>query len=230
MAKTQKTSSCPDCINKSYCFSKLTHDELHTADKNRAEVTFKKNEIICKQGAFATHILYIKDGLAKVYIEGPYKNLIIKILKNGELIGLPSLYGSNIHHYTVSSVTETTVCLIDINVFRSFIKTNANFASEIIRYLNQNTVEEYEKFINLTQKQLHGRVADALIYLQKDIYKNDVFEMHLSRKDLADLTGMSIESVIRILKDLKKGNIIDIQGKKVEIKNLDQLMKTSATG
>ena len=98
MAIPKKTNSCKACTNKSSCFRKLTEEQLELIDKNRLEVSYKKGETILKQGSFASSILYLKKGLLKLYIEGKNdKNLIISIIPEGNLIGLPSLYGDSIH-------------------------------------------------------------------------------------------------------------------------------------
>jgi CRP/FNR family transcriptional regulator len=54
--------------------------------------------------------------------------------------------------------------------------------------------------------------------------------MSLSRQDIADMSGMSKESAIRILKDFKDEGIIRIDGSRIEITNETQLLKISQTG
>jgi len=83
---------------------------------------------------------------------------------------------------------------------------------------------------SLTQKQMNGRVADALIYLSENIFKSNAFEMILSRKDLAEFTGMSTMSVVRTLKDLKNEGIIKDEKGKIDIKNTELLKKISQSG
>ena len=56
---------------------------------------------------------------------------------------------------------------------------------------------------------MHGRIADALLYLSKDVYHNNTFQTLLSRQDIADLSAMTKESAIRILKEFKDEGIIE---------------------
>jgi CRP/FNR family transcriptional regulator len=92
------------------------------------------------------------------------------------------------------------------------------------------TIFNFEQFISLTQKQMNGRIADALFYLSDQIYGSNPFEMTISRQDLADLSGMSKESAIRILKEFKDEGILTVNGNILHILNPQQLKKISETG
>jgi CRP/FNR family transcriptional regulator len=84
--------------------------------------------------------------------------------------------------------------------------------------------------ISLTQKNMHGRIADALFYLSEKVYAANPFNMSISRQDLADLSGMSKESAIRILKEFKDDGILRIDGSLFEILKIQQLKQISYTG
>jgi CRP/FNR family transcriptional regulator len=111
-----------------------------------------------------------------------------------------------------------------------FIRTNPLFASRIINILNENTAQLYGRFYALNCKQAHGRLADILLCLAKRIYKSYSYDLALGRNDLAELTGLSSESVIRILKEFKVDNLIEVKGKHVEILNPEALEKISLYG
>lgn len=211
-------------------FRRLTDEELEILNKNRILLSFKKGEIINKQGAFASNIFYILKGITKTYMERGNKNLIIAVQPAGSLIGLPSLSVDNVFHYSTKALVDTDVHTFDINIIKNLMRQNPLFASEITDIINNNMVMLYDRFFSLTQKQLHGRLADILLCLSHKIYKSLDFELCMSRKDLAELTGMSTESAIRILKDFKDDKIIDISGKRLKVLELEKMKRISATG
>jgi CRP/FNR family transcriptional regulator len=175
--------------------------------------------------------MFLNEGLAKIYLEGQPKNLILKIAPSRHLIGLPSIYeGNNTFLYSAATYVDSVVGLIDINVFKRLLRQNSEFASKIISILNENTVQTYGRFYCLTQKQLHGRLADILLCLSQRVFKEEQFNLPLSRMELAELTGMSTESVIRVIKDFKDEGLIRINGKRFEIANYDRLVKISEIG
>ena len=73
-------------------------------------------------------------------------------------------------------------------------------------------------------------MADTLICLACNIFKQEEFDLHLSRKELAELTGMTTESVIRILSKFKSDNLIAINGKTISILDREKLQKISDFG
>lgn len=211
-------------------FRKLNEDELETLNRNRIQLSFKKGEIINKQGAFASNVFFIIKGITKTYIENGNSNLIISIVPAGSLIGLQSLSVDNVFHYSTKALVDTDIYSYDINVIKNLMNQNALFSSEIVDIVNNNMVMLYDRFFSLTQKQLHGRLADILLCLSHKIYKSLDFELCMSRKDLAELTGMSTESAIRILKDFKDDHILSISGKRMTILDLEKMKRISATG
>ncbi len=213
------------------CFELLTDDEKKLVDDNTVEVYYKKGEIICKQGSFASKIIFLSEGLVKVYLEGSPKNLVLSITPKNNLVGLPSIYeGNNTFLYSVSSYVDSWAKLIDINIFKQLLGQNAAFASRIIDILNENTAQAYGRFFCLTRKQLHGRMADIMMCLSERIFRNLEYELPLSRKDLGELTGMSTESVIRLMKEFKDDKLIEVSGKKITILDPKRMRKISDVG
>ena len=222
--------SCLHCKNKSSCFEKLSDEELQFMNNHRVEIKFKKGEIICKQGSIASNIMYLKNGLAKLYFEkNKQKNLILRIISTGSMFALPSI-SNNILYYSAMSYEDSHVCMIDIDVFKNVMNNNAKFASEVVDIINENTIQGYERMYCLTQNHLSGRMANILLCLSENIYKNDAFELQLSRRDIAELTNMSVESVTRILRGFKDENLIELNGKHLKIMSRENLAKICEVG
>ncbi len=230
MALIHKQEKCSICNNKSSCFTFLDIAELDLAENNRLEVRYNKGEMICKQGSFATHIMFLRKGLVKVYLEGKNKNYILSITPKGNLIGLPSLYGDPVFHYSVVAYEDSEICHIDINVFRKFIHENARFSSEVIKLINENSINNYERFFSMTQKNIPGRFADILLYLSDHIYKTQAFSLSISRKDMAEFSSMSIESLSRVIKDFNENKIIIMKGNYIDIPDKARLIEISMHG
>jgi CRP/FNR family transcriptional regulator len=234
MAKFTKTDNCKNCVDcnqKMPMFQLLTDNELLELNGSRFEVKFKAGETIFKQGTSATHLLIITSGLAKFYVEGVQdKQLIIQIVKPWEVIGQASLYFDNRHHYSIAALVDCTACFIEIGAFKKMIRQNSDFAEELIKKCTQKGINSFEKMVSLSQKQMHGRIADGLIYLAEKVYESNSFNLHLSRQDIADLTGMSKDSAIRILKEFHHEGIIELDGRKLSVLNKEQLERISETG
>jgi len=222
---------CKNCQRRNNIFALLNDEELKIVNDHRYELRFNPGEIIFKQGSPLTHVACITDGLAKIYIEGLNKrNLILSFAKPVQMIGGPGMFVDYRHHFTVAAIEETTACLIDTKIIEQCIESNTGFACDLLKRTNQISIDNFKKFIHLTQKQMHGRIADALLLLRDEIYGRNPFLLTLSRKDLADLTAMSKENVIRVLKVFRDQGYIKTEGNVVEILDRKELIRISETG
>ncbi len=231
MSSVLGINSCTVGKDQVCCFDYLTEEEIDIVNANMVEVHYSKGETICKQGSFASHIMMITEGLAKIYLEGAGEMLILKILPAVNLIGLTSLIeGNTVFQYSSQAYVPTTVKLIEINTFKDIMKRNGQFASNVISLLAENTVITYGRFFCLTKKQTYGRLADVLLCLAQRVYKEDDFPLLLTRKELAELASMSVESITRILTKFKEDGLISMKQDRMEILDAERLYKISQSG
>ncbi len=228
--KPHNHSNCVDCNCKSSIFNHLSPFELELINSSRFQVSYKAGEIIFKQGTPSPYFVCITSGLAKIYIEGYGKNLILALVRPVDYIFGPGIYVDNRHYYSAAAVEDSTACLVDVNIFKKLIRENPDFTEEFIKRVSLQAIFNFDQMVNLTQKQMHGRIADAIFYLYEKIYHQNPFEMTISRQDLADLSGMSKESAIRILKEFKEEGILTLRGNTLEVLNVKQLRQISETG
>jgi CRP-like cAMP-binding protein len=206
-------------------------NELDQINFNSRESVVKKGEIILHEGSLTSHIIYLKTGLAKEFIKpSSDKEQILSIVKEHTYLGLPSLFGDRINHYSYSALVDISVCYIDINTFKKLIKQNGNFAYEILTSVSRDSLNNFHRFVNQSQKKIYGRVADAILYFAKIIYESNEFALPFSRKEFADLIGTSRESATRVLTKFKDEGIINIKGRTLEIKKMELLEQISKKG
>ena len=223
--------SCSIGTNKLECIDLLTNDEKLFLDSKTVDISYKKGEIICKQGSFATHIMIIREGLAKTYIEGVNDNLILQLFPPVNIIGLSSLIeGHTTYQYSAQVYMESKISLIEINIVNQLIKSNPAFAAKIINTLAEQTLISNGRFYCLTMKQNYGRLADVILCLANRIYKTQKFPLQLTRKEFAELCGMSIESISRIITKFKADGLIKVTNDYIEICDYDRLNQVSLKG
>jgi len=223
--------NCTDCSKSSGCFRQLIPSELEFINNNKTQIHYRKDENVCKEKAYASNVLYIADGLVKVYLESPQnRNINLKILKTSEFIGLSSIYGDNMYHYSAVALVDTTICMINKDSFRKILIDNGQFASEIIEWYCTQEKQLFNRIKSLGHKQMHGRLADTLLTLCDETYDQDILFDNLSRKDIADFACISTESTVRLLTELKNDGIIDLDGKKVIILDRKHLHEISRIG
>ena len=228
MSVVNLISSCETCTRRWNNFQHLTKEELNLVNENRYEATFKPGEIILKQGSPASNALFIATGMAKTYIEGLNgKNFIISIALPGRLILGPGAYVDSRHTYTVAAITTVQACFINFEVFKQIVRINGAFAEGLLEDISAKSLGSLTRMVNLSQKKMHGRLADALLYFSDVVFKNDEYEMILSRQELGEMTNMAKECVVRILKELEDSGVIYSDSSQIKIIDREKLIQIS---
>ena len=223
-------NECRTCAIKSMAASKLNNEEIEELSLNCALVKLKKGDFLIKQGTLSTNVAYLRKGLAKVHVAGPYHEQIVRIVKAPGYLGLPTTFGDKINQYSVTAIDDSEACFIDINAFRRLLKNNFEFANEIMLELCRNELEVFYRCANRTQKQIRGKIADMLLEFSKKIYNSLTFKIPLRQEDMGNLVDASRESISRVLQEFDKDGIIKVSGSNIEIKDIRKLEMISAKG
>ena len=223
-------SECHICAIKSKAASKLSDLQIEKLSYNCALVNFRKGDPLIKQGTFSTNVAYLRSGMAKIHISGPYREQIVRIVKAPSYLGLPTTFGDKINQYSVTVIDDAEVCFIDIRAFRELLGENPDFSYEVILELCRNELEVFNRCANRTQKQIRGKIADVLLEFSDRIFNSDIFTLPLNQEDLGNLVDSSRESVSRILTEFGRDQIIKLEGKKIEIRDRNILLMVSANG
>ncbi|MCH7658556.1 MAG: Crp/Fnr family transcriptional regulator [Bacteroidetes bacterium] len=222
---------CADCFEKCEPFLQLSENELNYINDHRYEAKFKTGEIIFKQGSPTSHIVSFSYGLAKMYIEvNNQREVIISIVQPTTLVGGPGIYLDGRHKYSLSALKDSLVCFIDVDAFKEIFRNNSKFAELMIRDISLKDVRLMERLVNVSVKQSHGRIAEILLYLSNTIFKSEKFDVLLSRQEIADITGMSKEGAIRILKEFQQEKLIKCDAQIITVLDKKKLLEISQIG
>lgn len=228
-----KDRCCAKCFDEGEesIFNCLTTDELELLVKEKRHIHFNAGETILKQNTSASHIVCVKSGLAKIIAEGEGdKNLILRLVTTHSILTGGGLFVDEVRNFTIQAVTEVECCFIDSDKIYELVSRNSQFAFELLKLNNRQNIEMLTNLVGITQKYMPGRVADLLLFLKNEIFLCNPFNTRLSRQELADMTGMTMESFIRILKEFKTSDIITVDGTNIHILDEESLNKISKKG
>lgn len=231
MEEVERFSGCTLSYHQCRCFEKLTSEQHNFLDANSVKIKYRKGEMICKQGGFVSHVMYMEKGLAKVFLENGSNKLVLRVIPDGNFMGLAAVSEEHSNFpYSAMAYVDSEIRQIEVGAFRKLMEQNTEFVKEIIDILSANSIQIYGRFFCLTYKQAFGRLADILLCLSDRIFKNTEFDLPLSRKELAELSGMSSETVIRMLKEFNEEGLIKMDGKSIEVIDYQRLKQISDTG
>lgn len=215
---------CESCVLKNLIFAHVPEKDADVLCEVKKDKTFKKGEVIVEQGSPISDFFYIKSGLVKLSkVSDQKRNYIITIAKPHDYISLLTVFHEKEYAYSMTALEYTEICVFPLNLIIDLTLKNGNFAFGIIKKASKTSDAIIDKFIKHNSRNLRGRIAMTLLDFSHNIYKSHIFELPISRKEIAELIGMTTENVIRILSEFRKENIIRINGKEIEILDYDRL-------
>ena len=216
-------TDCKNCQFNTKVASALNESGFSQLSDNHAVVNFQKGDTIIKQGTFSTNVAFLRTGLVKLHITGPYNEQIVRLVKAPSYLGLPTTFGDKINQYSVTAVSEVSVCFIDMTIFRTLLKENEQFSYEIILDLCRNELESFRRCANRILRQTRGNIAGLLLELADDIFASDEFTLPLSQSEIGNLVDSTRETVSRVLTEFDKDGTISLNGKIIRLLNRTSL-------
>ena len=209
----------------------ITKKEINQLKTKGKTISFKKKDVIFRQGTLTSHIMYLESGMLKLFkVERNNKSFILKIATPGCFIGLTSVLGNNMFEYTATAIEDSNVFFMDINTFNTVLEENGKYSVYILQEVCKDSINTFNRITSQYQKQLPGKIADIILYFSEYIYKSDIFEFPITRIELAELAGTTKESFIRTLTEFKNDKIIEIEGKLIKIKSIEIIKTLSRLG
>jgi len=209
----------------------ISEKDFEKLEKTSVKLNFKKGEIILKQGGIPNHIAYLEKGIVKFNYESESnKNLILTIVSAPKILGGANLFYKDNNLFSIVAVDDCEVIMIDSKVIEMVLMDNSKFAMMMFQVASEMFKKSVMNFISLAHKQKEGRIADVFLYLADEVYHNTSFLLSLTRKEIAEYAGCSTENVIMTLSKWQNEKIVSLEGKTIEIKDIDKLMHISKIG
>ncbi|UAY53474.1 response regulator [Ferruginibacter albus] len=196
--------------------------------EHREAYTFKKKEVLYEEGQKPKAVYYIVKGkvkISKTNDEG--KELIINICTEGDFFGYSQVL-ENINHTESAKVLEDAeIMLIAVDDFISLLVNDAQLSKQFIKIIAKNMLEKEQRLVSFAYNSLRKKVAYGLlqVYEKYENKQSQPGEIIISRENLAKLSGVATESLIRTLADFKVENLIDLEAGKVIFLNLRKLQE-----
>lgn len=220
---------CEQCIVRELSSLKaLNKGELLRLAECKTSSFIKKGSPIFEEGDSVNGIYCITVGVCKLSkLSANGKDQIVKLVKAGELLGQRSMISDEPANLSAVALEDMEVCFIPKNEVLNFFDTNNQFSMNLMKTICGDLKETSDQLVSISQKTVKERLAETLIYLQETFGKNEdnSLRIQLSREEMAGMIGTATESCIRLLSDFNKLGLIELNGKKIIIKDLGKLKR-----
>lgn len=210
-----------DSFLKQYC----SPEWQKFIDFHKKSIEVEADTCIFKEGEKAEGLYIINKGKVKVMMNSQDKNeRLIRLAADGDILGHRGFGGNWTYPISARTFEKTTLSFIPIEVFKTIAKTNIDFTYNLMMFFAEELRRSEEK---ITQIPVKNRIAQAIL-LNYSVFgadKNDKakISLTLSRKDFANKAGTTYESVVRVISELNKLNIIETVGKSIRILDFEKL-------
>lgn len=164
------------------------------------------------------------SGLAKQYVENNlHRSFNLRLVRDGDFLGLSSIFHTSEFNYTAMALIECQAIVIEREAIVSLAARNGEFGLGLMRRYAEKNTNLYNLLNTTVFNQMNGKLAQTLLYLEgfrKDF--PNVFQI-LSRQDIADFMGVSVESAIKLLKSFEEENLIKLNKKDIEVVDFQKL-------
>ena len=232
MKRPEEIPSCVNCGNENSMFCCLPTNELEKLNVNKSNNYFKKGQVIFYEGNYPHGMYCINKGKVKISKLGDEgKEQIVRFAGEGELLGYRSALSNESYKATATAMEECYICHIPKDKFSEVLNNNSKFSLEIIKLLSNDLKKSEQNLLNISQKPVKERIAETLLNLKKRFgYEEDgkTLCMTLTRREIGDIAATTTETTIRTLSSFDKEGIIRLEGKKIEVLDIDKLIRTAS--
>ena len=198
-------------------FAELGIDRIGDLIDQAAMRTYRANTVVMQKGDEASALYVLLSGRVKVFsADDNGKEIVLNELGPGDYLGELALIEDSTRSASVMTVTPSRFLVIPKAAFQAFLISRPGVALHLIGALAARVRKLTEEVERLALRDVYSRLADTL--QGRAVEENGrLITDSLMQRDLAALVGASREMISRILKDLKAGGYIALEGKRVVI-------------
>ncbi|MCM1348525.1 MAG: Crp/Fnr family transcriptional regulator [Firmicutes bacterium] len=215
-------------------WSILSSDEKRMITDSFQVHSFKKNQIIYAERDVPEQLFVLLKGRAKLYKDGAGgRQQILRLVSPVQYFGYRAYFAGEPYVHTAAAMERSEVGMVPLELVKTMIERNRDVMWFFIHELARNLGSADTRTVNLTQKHIRGRLAEALMELKNQYgYEADgvTVRMYMSREDLASFSNMTTSNAIRTLTAFVNEHLIVVDGRQIKLLDESQLNKISKYG
>jgi CRP/FNR family transcriptional regulator, polysaccharide utilization system transcription regulator len=221
----KEAPNCDWCAFKKNCFYELISDKesKRAWREMRLANRFRSGEVVFYEGEQPRGLFVVCKGKVKIHKSSRTgQQLITRIESPGDLLGHVSMLAQGPYTSTAEALEESVVSVIDEKSFVDFLARFPQSSLALLRALAHDVRRGENKARDIAFKPARGRLADSLLRMMQPAKPRPIVA-GLKRKDLAEMSGLTIETTVRLLKDFEKRGVLKKKEKDLVVLNEEHL-------
>lgn len=188
------------------------------------EIRYKKGEIIYRKGDHSNNLYLVLKGVVKTHkMDNNAKELITGLYKADDFLGLSTFDDNLPYNETATAVEDSEIVGLSKKYLVEILKKSQNISLELMNLLTDNLSDAKDQLLRMAYSSVRKKTAATILQFVDVLNKKPNVPIRISRMDLATTAGIATESLIRTLSDFKKDGLIEIEGRNIQIVDLDGL-------
>jgi len=209
--------SLTETLKKTTLFCGMDQSDIEMIAAQTVTRQFPKNTVIVSQGDDTDSFYVIVQGKVDVFLQNDKgKEIIINTLGLCESFGELAPLGGIPRQASIITTEDSTFGIISRQVFMDTLMVKPSIGMRIIDLLITRIQDLTEEVSSLALEDVYNRVVRVL-YKHADEVGDKLVTEKLTQQDIASRVGATREMVHRILKELRTGGYISIEGKHITI-------------
>lgn len=200
-------------LKKSNFFSSLSEATLKEISRLFVEETYQRDDYIFFEGDAPEWFYVVKEGKVKLVKHSDTgKDVILQVFAPGDMFGEVSLFDRKPYAASAQAMEPSTILKLSRKDFFLLFGRHPFVATEMIMELGRRLREAHATIKSLAVERVEQRIAHILLKLADKLGIPDKWgiriNLSLTRQDLADMAGTTVETTIRIMSRFTKSKII----------------------
>jgi CRP/FNR family cyclic AMP-dependent transcriptional regulator len=204
-----------DFLRNIHIFSSLTEEELHRVGRRVSVREYEKNEVILREEDSNEFMYFVLSGKAKVvHATEEGKEIILAIHHEAEFFGEISLLDGKTSPATVLATENSLIAIISKRDFYAILSGQHKVIESLMQMLCSRLRDSWHQIRILNRKTASQRIKMLLLSLSRDrgrmTPEGIIMHIRLTHQDIADMSGLTRETVTKVLDQWKKDGRITV--------------------
>ncbi len=212
-------------------FQGLEKENLEKLAAIAVQKVFSKGNMVFFEGDDGIGFYTVCKGRVKIFknsTEG--KEKILHIIEPGQPFGEVAVFSGKSFPANAETLVETTLLFFSRQEFIKLISENPSLSLNMMALLTQRLKRFADQIENLSLKEVPARMAHYLVYLAEEQQNQNAIELTITKGQLASLLGTIPETLSRILAKMQMHNLIEVNGKQIQLYDLEGLELLAQSG
>lgn len=182
-------------------------------------MNLRKDQVLFEEGGPAKHYYQVESGAVKMFIVNPDGQEFIQgIFGGGESFGEPALIGKFSYPGSVKAIEASKVWKLSGDYFLAMLRENFDLHLKLTKVLSQRLRYKSMVLTEISSYDPEHRIFSLLAYYKtKNTAPGDETKVRIpyTRQQIADMSGLRVETVIRTVKKMEKAGKLVLEGHKI---------------